>query len=106
MSDLCGHLTDFVILYSAGYIVSAIFICAEYQRLGMHFREHRILRISFWVKLCFIIIELALAIAFGVTEYKGIYNVSGVLEWVVSLIYIFYVWSEYSRNILQEVPAY
>lgn len=52
----------FLILFIVGYVVSAIFVCAEYQRLGIHFREHRILRISFWLKLFFIIIEVALAI--------------------------------------------
>lgn len=78
---------------SVGYIISAIFICAEYQRLGIHFREHRILAASFWVKLGFIIVEIALAIAFGVTERQRNYNTSGVLEWTISLIFIFYMWS-------------
>lgn len=49
-------------VFIGGYVVSAIFICAEYQRLGIHFRQYRILRISFWVKLAFIIVEVALAI--------------------------------------------
>lgn len=43
--------------YRAGCIISAIFICAEYQRLGVHFREHRVLRASFWLKLAFILVE-------------------------------------------------
>ena len=52
------HLHDgFLLLFIAGYVLSAIFICAEYQRLGVHFREQRILRVSFWVKLVFIIVE-------------------------------------------------
>ena len=42
-------------VFIIGYIVSAIFICWEYQRLGIHYRQHSILRISFWVKLAFII---------------------------------------------------
>lgn len=80
--------------YSGGYIISAIFICAEYQRLGIHFREHRILRASFWIKLTFIFIEGGLAIAFGVLERgDGGVNKAAILEWVISLIYIFYVWS-------------
>jgi len=53
---------DFLILFIVGYVVSAIVVCAEYQRLGIHYREYRILRISFWIKLMFIIIEVALAI--------------------------------------------
>lgn len=52
----------FLLLFIGGYIISAIFVCAEYQRLGIHYREHRILRTSFWVKLAFILIEVALAI--------------------------------------------
>ncbi|KAK4561079.1 hypothetical protein LTR86_005034 [Recurvomyces mirabilis] len=82
-----------LVVFIAGYIISAIFICAEYQRLGIHFRQHRILRISFWIKLTFIFIELALAIAFGVLQYQQHYNKSAILEWIISLIYICYVWS-------------
>jgi formate hydrogenlyase subunit 4 len=79
--------------YSGGYIVSAIFICAEYQRLGIHHREHRHLRISFWIKLAFIFVECALAIAFGVLNDRHHYNSAAVMEWVVALVYTFYVWS-------------
>ncbi|TKA72792.1 hypothetical protein B0A55_07326 [Friedmanniomyces simplex] len=82
-----------LVVFIAGYIISACFICAEYQRLGIHFREYRILRISFWIKLAFIFVELGLAIAFGVTQYQGHSNISGYLEWIVALIYILYVWS-------------
>lgn len=77
----------------AGYIISAIFICAEYQRLGIHYREHRILAISFWIKLMFIFVEIGLVIAFGVLQYYDRYNPAGIIEWVISLVYIFYVWS-------------
>lgn len=78
-----------------GYIISAIFICAEYQRLGMHFRQHRILRISFWIKLAFIIIEIGLAIAFAVLGDRSDYNRAAIIEWIVALVYICYVWSTY-----------
>ena len=42
---------------SVGYVLAAIFLCAEYQRLGIHFRNRRVLRLSFWGKLTFIILE-------------------------------------------------
>lgn len=77
---------------SAGYVIAAIFIDAEYQRLGIHFRQYRVLRISFWIKLAFIFVEIALAIAFGVTMYKGHKNIAAILEWIIALIYIFFVW--------------
>jgi hypothetical protein len=34
----------FLLLFIAGYVISAIFICWEYQRLGIHFRQHAVLR--------------------------------------------------------------
>ncbi|KAH7336128.1 Frag1/DRAM/Sfk1 family-domain-containing protein [Rhexocercosporidium sp. MPI-PUGE-AT-0058] len=85
--DIC------LVIFIAGYILSAIFVCWEYQRLGIHYRQHRILRISFWVKLAFIFVELGLAIAFGVLSLQKRYNPAAVCEWVISLIYTFYVWS-------------
>jgi hypothetical protein len=83
----------FLCLFIGGYIVSAIFICLEYQRLGIHYKERSILRWSFWIKLAFIVIELALAIAFGVCGNQDKWNTAAVLEWTVSFIFFFYVLS-------------
>lgn len=58
--------------YSVGYVVSAIFICAEYQRLGIKYREHRVLRASFWIKLFFIFVEIILAV--GKSSHKLLLN--------------------------------
>jgi hypothetical protein len=77
----------FLGVFILGYIVSAIFICWEYQRLGIHYRQHSILRISFWVKLTFI--------AFGVCSLKHVWNVAAVLEWTIAFFYCFYVLSFY-----------
>ncbi|KAL8634105.1 hypothetical protein Q9189_000024 [Teloschistes chrysophthalmus] len=76
----------------AGYVISAIFICAEYQRLGVHFRQHRILRVSFWMKLFFILIEFCLAVVFVGTSFTdGHKNIAAVFEWIIALIFTFYV---------------
>ncbi|KAF1987719.1 hypothetical protein K402DRAFT_392522 [Aulographum hederae CBS 113979] len=83
----------FLVLFIAGYVVAAIFICWEYQRLGIHHRQYRLIRMSFWIKLAFIFIEVALAIAFGVMSTKEHYNRAAVLEWVIALIYFFFVLS-------------
>lgn len=113
----------FLLLFIAGYVISAIFICWEYQRLGIRtslcltntrqpqykapkqrtntnnhrdtidFRQHRILRNSFWVKLTFILIEIVLAIAFGVCNFRNQYNAAGILEWAIAFIFTFYVFS-------------
>ncbi|KAK6376437.1 uncharacterized protein PV06_06011 [Exophiala oligosperma] len=88
------HLHDgFLLLFIAGYVLSAVFLCAEYQRLGIHYRSHRILRISFWVKLTFIIVEVILAICFASTSWTGNRNVAAVFEWIVALVFTFYILS-------------
>ncbi|KAG6357152.1 hypothetical protein INS49_015029 [Diaporthe citri] len=69
----------FLGLFIVGYLLSAIFICWEYQRLGIRHREHRILRISFWIKLAFVLITICLAIPF----------------WVIAVVFSFYVFSFY-----------
>lgn len=83
----------FLLFFIGGYVISAVFICWEYQRLGIKYRQHRVLRISFWIKLVFILVEVALAIAFGTCTFKEIYNVAAVLEWAISFIFTFYVLS-------------
>lgn len=83
----------FLVLFIGGYLISAIFVCWEYQRLGIHFRQHAILRISFWIKLAFILFEICLCIAFGVTQNQKKWNAAAVLEWTIAFVYFFYVLS-------------
>jgi hypothetical protein len=83
----------FLLLFIGGYWISAIFICAEYQRLGIKYREYRILAISFWIKLSFILAELFLCIAFASTSWTGYRNTAAVLEWIISFVFTFYVLS-------------
>ncbi|KAH7401834.1 Frag1/DRAM/Sfk1 family-domain-containing protein [Phaeosphaeria sp. MPI-PUGE-AT-0046c] len=83
----------FLAVFIIGYIVSAIFICWEYQRLGIHYREHSILRNSFWIKLAFILLEICLCVAFGVCSKKHVWNVAAGLEWTIAFVYCLYVLS-------------
>lgn len=83
----------FLCLFIGGYLLSAIFICAEFQRLGKKYRQHRSLTISFWAKIIFIFVELGLLVAFGVTMTKKHYSISAILEWIISFIFSFYVFS-------------
>ncbi|MCJ1443121.1 MAG: hypothetical protein MMC23_003618 [Stictis urceolatum] len=88
------HLHDgFLLLFIAGYIISAIFTCAEYQRLGVHVRQYSILRASFWIKLIFIIVELVFAICFATLTFTGHQQQAAVFEWVIALIFTFWVLS-------------
>ncbi|KHN95392.1 Frag1/DRAM/Sfk1 [Metarhizium album ARSEF 1941] len=81
----------FLLLFIGGYWLSAVFICWEYQRLGIKNRQHRILRSSFWIKLAFIMVELVLAIVFVSTTFTHNNNVAAVFEWAVAFIFTFYV---------------
>ncbi|KAI4186749.1 MAG: hypothetical protein L6R41_003266 [Letrouitia leprolyta] len=81
----------FLLLFMAGYVLSAIFVCAEYQRLGVHFRQHRVLRASFWMKLFFIIVEIFLAAVFVGTSFTSHKNIAAVFEWIIAVIFTFYV---------------
>lgn len=82
-----------LVIFIGGYIISAIFLCAEYQRLGIHYRHHRILALSFWIKLTFIFVEVIFAIVFASTSFTHHQNVAAVFEWLVAFIYTFYVLS-------------
>ncbi|CAH0024095.1 unnamed protein product [Clonostachys rhizophaga] len=83
----------FLLLFMGGYVISAIFICWEYQRLGIKNREHRHLRISFWIKLTFILVEIALGIAFGVLTFRKHQGIAAYFEWVIAFIFTGYVLS-------------
>ncbi|KAL2068693.1 hypothetical protein VTL71DRAFT_15031 [Oculimacula yallundae] len=83
----------FLLMFIAGYVLSSVFICWEYQRLGIKYREHSILRTSFWIKLAFILIEVVLAIAFGTCNFKDKYDAAAILEWAIAFIFTFYVFS-------------
>ncbi|KKK24761.1 hypothetical protein AOCH_002214 [Aspergillus ochraceoroseus] len=86
----------FLVMFIVGYLISAILICIEYLRIGIFYRaNHRILLASFAIKACFIVVEIALAIGFGVCGWRQPYrkNVAAVLEWVIALVFTFYVLS-------------
>ncbi|KAJ1329394.1 Frag1/DRAM/Sfk1 family [Microdochium nivale] len=83
----------FLVCFIGGYWLSAVFICAEYQRLGIKYRQHRSLRISFWVKLAFIFTELALVVVFGIMNFQKRYNLAAIFEWTVSFVFTFYILS-------------
>ncbi|TLS31437.1 hypothetical protein PpBr36_02394 [Pyricularia pennisetigena] len=84
----------FLSLFIGGYTISAIFICWEYQRLGRN-RDHRVLRTSFWIKLVFIIVEILLCVGFGIANRLREFNAAAILEWVIAVVFSFYVFSFY-----------
>lgn len=87
----------FLGFFIIGYLLAAIFICWEYQRLGVRNPEHKILAVSFWIKLAFVLITIGLAIPFIIFTVRGREgkNVAAILEWVIALVFSFYVFSFY-----------
>ncbi|KAL2864577.1 Frag1/DRAM/Sfk1 family protein [Aspergillus lucknowensis] len=86
----------FLAMFLVAYLVSAILICVEYLRIGIFYRSHhRVLLASFWIKAVFVVIEIALAIAFGICGWHRPQhrNAAAVLEWVIALVFTFYVLS-------------
>ncbi|KAL5333758.1 Frag1/DRAM/Sfk1 family-domain-containing protein [Aspergillus crustosus] len=86
----------FLAMFLVAYLVSAIFICVEYLRIGIMYRaQHRVLLASFVIKAFFVVVEIALAIAFGVCGWHQPHNrnAAAVLEWVIALVFTFYVLS-------------
>ncbi|SPO00697.1 related to FK506 suppressor Sfk1 [Cephalotrichum gorgonifer] len=83
----------FLGLFIGGYILSAVFICWEYRLLRTNHRDYPILRVSFLLKLFFIIIEVALCIAFGVLGRRKNRNAAAIVEWIIAFIFSFYIFS-------------
>ncbi|CAK7198272.1 hypothetical protein SEUCBS139899_000932 [Sporothrix eucalyptigena] len=83
----------FLLLFLGGYVLSAICICWEYQRLGKHNRNMRVLRISFWIKLFFVLVEIVLAIIFVSLTFTNHTNGGAVVEWIIAFIFALYVYS-------------
>lgn len=80
-----------------GYLISALLICAEYLRLGIFYRsQHRILLASFAIKLSFVIVEVGLAIGFGIctrSNDKSKKDPGAILEWVIAFVFTGYILS-------------
>ncbi|KAK4044752.1 Frag1/DRAM/Sfk1 family-domain-containing protein [Parachaetomium inaequale] len=79
---LSGLTIVFAVLGTAGLIL-------------LSYREHRVLRISFWIKLTFVIVEVLLAVAFVACTFTRHYNPGAVLEWIIAFIFSAYVFSFY-----------
>ncbi|KAF2149384.1 hypothetical protein K461DRAFT_323888 [Myriangium duriaei CBS 260.36] len=78
-------------VFIVGYVITAIFVCIEYQRLGINQRQYRLLRISFWLKLFWIFLFVALAIVFGVYQRTGNPTRAAIFEWIIAFLYSIFV---------------
>lgn len=56
-------------------------------------RQHRDLRISFWVKLTIALVSIALAVVFVATNFTGKDEAAAVLEWAVAFLFTAFILS-------------
>lgn len=57
------------------------------------YREYPILRTSFNIKLFFIVVEVALCIAFGACSRAKKHNAAAIIEWIIAVVFSFYIFS-------------
>jgi len=81
----------FLAVFIGCYVFCAVCTCLEHWRLGVHFPQYRILRVSFWMKLVFIFMQVFLAVVFGLLNRIEQWDGAAVIEWIVSLVYSIWV---------------
>ncbi|EPS43065.1 hypothetical protein H072_2869 [Dactylellina haptotyla CBS 200.50] len=83
----------FLAVFCGGVLVSALGTVLEYWRLERNHRWSKAITYSFWIKAVFFVVELGLAIAFGVCLTKEINNAGAIIEWVTALVFTGYLLS-------------
>lgn len=84
----------FLAVFIIGVILSALFTIVEYSFLLRSPNVHRttMLTWSFYGKIVVLVVEVILAIAFGVCLNNGnLYNPGAIIEWVVAFVFEFYL---------------
>jgi len=81
----------FLLVFMIGVLLSAVFTVIEFWLLERHDKWHRGLVWSFWMKVFFFFVELALAVAFGVLKAKQIWDTDAILEWIVAIVFVGYL---------------
>nr|GAT50192.1 predicted protein [Mycena chlorophos] len=84
----------FLLVFMAGVAISALFTVVEYRWLSKDYEFLRELRIAYVVKGVFVLVLVALAIAFGVLLETNL-NAGAVVEWTISFLFTFYLLTYY-----------
>ncbi|EDN07640.1 predicted protein [Histoplasma mississippiense (nom. inval.)] len=91
-----------LILLSIFDTLRTIFVWAEYYRLGIHYQQHKIIFVSFWIKLAFIVVEMGLSIGLVVLRKRTKEDQAAILKWIIAYIFPFYMVS-YGVDLLPAV---
>ena len=65
----------------------------ERKVLSINYPKSIRLQQSFHLKLCCIVVEIVLVIVCGASMFEGHWKVSVIAEWIIGLIFTFYIWS-------------
>ncbi|KAJ5112457.1 Frag1/DRAM/Sfk1 [Penicillium argentinense] len=99
------HLHDvFVTIFITGYLIGAVAICIDYFYLmTLYGSERRILFASFFIKISFIITELAFILPFRIMAgmHHAEKNAAAILEWATAFIFTGYILS-FAVDLMEE----
>ncbi|KAF3098394.1 hypothetical protein TWF569_008692 [Orbilia oligospora] len=95
----------FLAVFCIGVLISALGTVLEYWRLERNHRTSRALTISMWTKLAFFIVELGLAVTFGVLMRNRKHNAGAVVEWVLGILFTGYLLS-FNLDLLPATKSY
>jgi len=76
-------------LASAGYIISAAFLCWERRQLRKDFGEHFLRSVAFYVKIVFVALEVVLIVAVIVC-FARYEDPDAVFEWAIAFLFVLY----------------
>jgi hypothetical protein len=83
-----------------GYLVSAAFLCWERRQLRRNFSVHNLLAIAFYIKIVFVVLEVAMGTAFCAC-FARFDGPAAVLEWAIAFFFILYA----SAFLIDLLPA-
>jgi hypothetical protein len=72
-----------------GYLVSAAFLCWERRKLRSNFSIHNLLAIALYIKIGFVVAEIAMGVVFCVC-FARFDGPAAVLEWAIAFFFILY----------------
>ncbi|KAK6510942.1 hypothetical protein TWF506_010031 [Arthrobotrys conoides] len=95
----------FLAVFCGGVLISALGTVLEYWRLERNHRTSRVLTISMWTKLAFFVVELGLAVTFGILMRNRKHNAGAIVEWVLGILFTGYLLS-FNLDLLPAAKSY
>jgi hypothetical protein len=86
-----------------GYLVAAVFLCAERRSLGKRISLHRLLSLAFYLKILFIVLEIGAGCGF-IVSFERYNNAAAILEWIIAFLFVV-LGSSFLIDLLHDPPT-